>query len=620
MKKTLPTNLIITIGFAAITLASAANAQATWEKVAVADGLTPVTINGATLPADAVWVPNSLNNPVIGPTGLVTFRGQLAGTGIQNTAPNNSHMFVNGTAGSLSQLARAGNALPSGLAPGLICNSTTGTNGLGSSQYGCANGGILITGNLNGTGVTTTTSPFWMWRDSTGANNYIIYRGGDAYPVGTGVVMSVSAGSPQYVNNDGKALVSAALTGTGVITTAGVTQNNSAVMWMGPTGKSVVIRKGDAAPGFTDGTVFQPDTFGLQCNGDRVLLSGKLAATSGISTSNDSVYLTNAWSSGLQVMSRKGGAIPGYADLTFTNLTTPTSSPISPAQHPIMDNGSIIFRANLGGAGATVNLNDVAIFSANNNVFTMLMRKGDTVPGISGVVFSSTGSSSVMNNNGVFAYEGILMNADGTSITDTTVGSSFLGVRKADGTIVVIARQFDPVPGIAGATFAGLSGSSSVCISDSGVVVFSNSFNLGTSNNVAICAWDAASGLRVIAKSGDTNFTGTACNQLTLIGGTGVTGNGINSGINAIGQLVLKAGDSVNSIYTIAKINLAPVIACAADINHDGSVDGNDLGTLLTGWGGCQGGQTTCPADLNIDGVVDGQDLSRLIGAWGTCP
>jgi len=614
MKNTLQKNLIITIGFATIALTSAANAQAAWENVAVADGLTPVTINGATLPADAVWVPNSLNNPVIGPTGLVTFRGQLAGTGIQNTAPNNSHMFVNGSAGSLSQLARAGNALPSGLAPGLICNSTTGTNGLGSSQYACANGGILITGNLNGTGVTTTTSPFWMWRDSTGANNYILYRGGDAYPGAAGVVISVSAGSPQYVNNDGKALVSATLTGTGVITTAGVTQNNAAVMWMGPTGKSVVIRKGDAAPGFTDGTVYQPDTFGLQCNGDRVLLSGKLAAASGITTSNDTAYLTNAWSSGLQMMARKGGAIPGYTNLTFQNLTTATSAPITFVQHPIMNDGSVIFRSNLGGTGATVNLNDIAIFSANNNVFTMLMRKGDTVPGISGVVFSSTGSSSVMNNNGVFAYEGILMNADGTSITDTTVGASFLGVRKADGTIVVIARQFDPVPGIAGATFASLAGSSSVCISDSGVVVFSNSFNLGTSNNTAICAWDATSGLRVIAKSGDTNFTGTACNQLTLIGSTGVTGNGINSGINASGQLVLKAGDSVNSIYTIARINLAPVVACTADINGDHQVDGSDLAVVLSQWG------TAGSADINHDGNVDGQDLATLLGAWGTCP
>jgi hypothetical protein len=616
MKNTLQKNIIITTSFAAIALASAANAQAAWENVAVADGLTPVTINGATLPADAVWVPNQFNNPVIGPTGIVTFRGQLAGTGLQTTAPNNTHIFVTGSTGGagLTQIARAGNALPSGLAAGLVCNTTTGSNGLGTTQFQCANGGTLITGNLNGAGVTTTTSPFWMWRDSTGTNNYIIYRGGDAYPGATGVTISVSAGSPQYVNNDGNALVSATLAGTGVVTAAGVTQNNAAVMWMGPSGKSVVIRKGDAAPGFTDGTVFQPDTFGLQCNGNGVILSGKLAAVSGITTSNDTVYLTNAWGNGLEIFARKGSPIPGYPTLNFQSLTTATTAPITFAQHPLMDDGSIVFRSSLGGSGATLAINDSATFSAKNGVFTILLRKGDTVPGISGVVFSSTGSGSVMNNNGMYAYEGILMNADGTSITDTTVGASFLGVRKADGTIVAIARQFDPVPGIAGATFAALAGSSSVCISDSGVVVFSNSFNLGTSNNTAICAWDAASGLRVIAKSGDTNFTGTPCNQITLIGGTGVTGNGINSALNAAGQLVLRVGDSVNSINTIAKINLAPVIACAADINGDHQVDGSDLAVVLSQWG------TAGSADINHDGNVDGQDLATLLGAWGTCP
>lgn len=616
MKNTLQKNLIITIGFATIALTSAANAQATWENIAVADGLTPVTINGATLPADAVWVPNQFNNPVIGPTGIVTFRGQLAGTGLQTTAPNNTHIFVTGNTGGagLTQIARAGNALPSGLAPGLVCNTTTGTNGLGTSQYQCANGATLITGNLNGTGVTTTTSPFWMWRDSTGTNNYIIYRGGDAYPGATGVTMSVSAGSPQYVNNDGNALVSATLAGTGVVTAAGVTQNNAAVMWMGPSGKSVVIRKGDAAPGFTDGTVFQPDTFGLQCNGNGYVLTGKLAAASGITTSNDTVYLTNAWGNGLEIFARKGSAIPGYPTLNFQSLVTATTAPITFAQHPLMNDASIVFRSSLGGSGATVGINDSATFSAKNGVFTMLLRKGDSVPGISGVVFSSTGSNSVMNNNGMYAYEGILMNADGTSITDTTVGASFLGVRKADGTIVAIARQFDPVPGIAGATFAALAGSSSVCISDSGVVVFSNSFNLGTSNNTAIFAWDATSGLRVIAKSGDTNFTGTPCNQITLIGGTGVTGNGINSALNAAGQLVLRVGDSVNSINTIAKINLAPVIACAADINGDNQVDGSDLSVVLSQWG------TAGSGDINNDGNVDGTDLATMLGAWGTCP
>ena len=602
----------------ALTATASTFADGTWTNIASTDGNPAGLTSIPGVPADAQWVPNQFNNPVIGPTGIVTFRGQLAGTGLQTTAPNNTHIFVTGNTGGagLTQIARAGNALPSGLAAGLVCNTTTGTNGLGSTQYQCANGATLITGNLNGTGVTSTTSPFWMWRDSTGTNNYILYRGGDAYPAGTGVVMSVSAGSPQYVNNDGKALVSAALTGTGVVTAAGVTQNNSAVMWMGPSGKTVVIRKGDAAPGFTDGTVFQPDTFGLACNGDGIVISGKLAAASGITTSNDGVYLTNAWGNGLEIFARKGSPIPGYPTLNFQNLVTATTAPITLAQHPLMNDGSIVFRSSLGGSGATVGINDSATFSAKNGVFTMLLRKGDSVPGISGLVFSSTGSGSVMNNNGMYAYEGILMNADGTSITDTTIGSSFLGVRKANGTVVVLARALDAIPGIPGATYAGISGSSSVCISDSGVVVFANSFNLGTANNTAIFAWDEVTGLRVIAKSGDTNFTGTACNQLTLFGGTGVTGNGINSALNAAGQLVIRAGDSVNSINTIAKIDLGST-PCPADLTGDGVVNGADLAALLGAWGPCSG---SCPADLTGDGVVNGADLAALLGAWGNCP
>ena len=602
----------------ALTATASTFADGPWTNIASTDGNPAGLTSIPGVPADAQWVPNQFNNPVIGPTGIVTFRGQLAGTGLQTTAPNNTHIFVTGNSGGagLTQIARAGNALPSGLAAGLVCNTTTGTNGLGSTQYQCANGATLITGNLNGTGVTTTTSPFWMWRESTGTNNYILYRGGDAYPAGTGVVMSVSAGSPQYVNNDGKALVSAALTGTGVVTAAGVTQNNSAVMWMGPSGKTVVIRKGDAAPGFTDGTVLQPDTFGLQCNGNGVVLSGKLAAASGITTSNDTVYLTNAWGNGLEIFARKGSPIPGYPTLNFQNLVTATTAPITLAQHPLMNDGSIVFRSSLGGSGATVGINVSATFSAKNGVFTMLLRKGDSVPGISGLVFSSTGSGSVMNNNGMYAYEGILMNADGTSITDPTIGSSFLGVRKANGTVVVLARALDAIPGIPGATYAGISGSSSVCISDSGVVVFANSFNLGTANNTAIFAWDEVTGLRVIAKSGDTNFTGTACNQLTLFGGTGVTGNGINSALNAAGQLVIRAGDSVNSINTIAKIDLGST-PCPADLTGDGVVNGADLAALLGAWGPCSG---SCPADLTGDGVVNGADLAALLGAWGNCP
>jgi len=54
---------------------------------------------------------------------------------------------------------------------------------------------------------------------------------------------------------------------------------------------------------------------------------------------------------------------------------------------------------------------------------------------------------------------------------------------------------------------------------------------------------------------------------------------------------------------------------CEGDLNDDGVVNGDDLGTLLGQWGACVG----CPSDFNCSGVVDGDDLGTLLGYWGEC-
>jgi hypothetical protein len=53
--------------------------------------------------------------------------------------------------------------------------------------------------------------------------------------------------------------------------------------------------------------------------------------------------------------------------------------------------------------------------------------------------------------------------------------------------------------------------------------------------------------------------------------------------------------------------------ACPADLTGDGSVDGQDLGLLLSSWNG------DGAADLNGDGSVDGVDLGLMLSAWGAC-
>ncbi|MFO0827955.1 MAG: hypothetical protein U0572_07360 [Phycisphaerales bacterium] len=52
--------------------------------------------------------------------------------------------------------------------------------------------------------------------------------------------------------------------------------------------------------------------------------------------------------------------------------------------------------------------------------------------------------------------------------------------------------------------------------------------------------------------------------------------------------------------------------SCDADLNHDGVVNGADLGMLLGSWG-------SGSLDITGDGTVNGADLGVLLGAWGPC-
>ena len=58
-----------------------------------------------------------------------------------------------------------------------------------------------------------------------------------------------------------------------------------------------------------------------------------------------------------------------------------------------------------------------------------------------------------------------------------------------------------------------------------------------------------------------------------------------------------------------------PAQPCPADLDGNGSVNGTDLGNLLSAWGQCAG----CAADIDGDGTVSGTDLGAMLGDWGTC-
>jgi len=87
------------------------------------------------------------------------------------------------------------------------------------------------------------------------------------------------------------------------------------------------------------------------------------------------------------------------------------------------------------------------------------------------------------------------------------------------------------------------------------------------------------------------------------------------------GQFVLteSLGASFTAQWVVelnGTFNTCAGTVCIGDLNDDGFVNGEDLGTLLGSWGACPG----CAADLTQDGFVNGEDLGILLGNWGVCP
>ena len=56
--------------------------------------------------------------------------------------------------------------------------------------------------------------------------------------------------------------------------------------------------------------------------------------------------------------------------------------------------------------------------------------------------------------------------------------------------------------------------------------------------------------------------------------------------------------------------------ACTGDLDGNGTVDVEDMLTILNAWGPCSG----CSADIDASGEVEVNDMLALLAAWGNCP
>jgi DNA-binding beta-propeller fold protein YncE len=76
---------------------------------------------------------------------------------------------------------------------------------------------------------------------------------------------------------------------------------------------------------------------------------------------------------------------------------------------------------------------------------------------------------------------------------------------------------------------------------------------------------------------------------------------------NSVNRLVYTAN---RLTYTIGVLPSAST--CNADLDRSGTVDGGDLGAVLSAWG-------TPAGDVNGDKQTNAADLAAVLSAWGPC-
>ena len=612
--------------FIAVLAASSATAAAvaqsvTWEMVARQS--TDSNVGGV---PTAIWVPGAFNNGCIDNDGRVIVSNTIQNADTSLTNANN-RVLLRGTPGSMALIARNGSPALAGAPAGSVFNTSTGINGITTTYSNSSSGYMVVGGSLNGPSIVHTAGSSQnnsaLWLVGPDGTSYLMAIVGMQAPgAAAGTYLSTNfstsnlSTSNARVTGTGRMVWYSATAGGDTVTT-GTTANNNG-FWLlntgGPGSAELLFRRGQPAPGFSDGTYLTAlSSFSGIINDSTVLVTATLAGGT-VTTANDAAVLL--WRNGTRSMAvREGDAAYGIAGATFTGTFTVNGRGLGA-------DGRFVFTATIAGPSVTTADDTVFCLYDPAGGSRVLLREGDassiwnggTLSNINGTGLAFTSDGHVIFNAGIL-----------TGGSASNVGVDFdLATNGMTPTFRGGAQAAGLPAGVLYATnYAGSSGPN---INANGEMVvrmpLEGAVNPGVDDS-ALYAWSASTGMRLLLRTGSTDVTGFALKSFFPVSSAGQNGTGGSTGLSDSGWFVTNASDAnpdtpTGTDYFVMRARVfAPAPACPADLNGDHIVDGADLGALLGAWGPCGG---SCPADLTGDGQVDGADLGVLLGDWGNCP
>jgi hypothetical protein len=314
-----------------------------------------------------------------------------------------------------------------------------------------------------------------------------------------------------------------------------------------------VAQKGDVLPG--GGTLiavsgFDPFNNTGQINdAGQVLFDARFATGGGITTAND--YALVVWTNGsTQIIAREGNQAPGLpAGVVFAGGGSGATEfqPFTVNSNVFNSAGSTLLDCHLDGTGVVASVNDEALYFGGSGGLTLVLRRGDAVPGLPGVTWGNArgdiGASASLTNGGRMAFVGRLAGAGVTSANDRSIWTGTVG------NLTMIAREGDLVPGMVPSgngpwSYGAMdfSKTRNPYINERGVVLFQNDVSDGVVNKDMWFVYTPQHGVRILLDGGDTFTTsfGTAGWTIADTFGAPGSGDGSPAWFNNNGDFVCK--------------------------------------------------------------------------------
>lgn len=524
---------------------------------AAAQGLLPVRGNVvaatgdavAALPGVTIGNTGPFDTAVMDRDGNVLFRARLVGTGISTL--NDRGLFFGRSSGDLQMFLQSGAQEPSLTLPGVTLNTTTTSTGapsgggLPSSYRISPTGGIIMFGaSLNGPGVVYTgtginsTAIYW----GTPSNLLILARRGDAAPSGGSVLnssFSSVSGQPSALNGSGIAAFKSALLGGDVNGTV----NDNAWIRGTPNNLSFVIREGDVLP---NGAAIATLGFNVMMNeAGAVLHDETLSTTLGTTpatTNDDKIILITDLAGVHSTLMREGDAAPGTVGAIYFGSPTVAQG--------FTNAGEGAFLSQLAGGDTNTGINDYGVFGGAPGNVQLYVRKGDALLGMaqgeslgtitSGIAFTSAGA----------AFVGFVTGPNVSTANDAAICFA------APGAALILAREGDAAPGIAGGVFSSIvNGTSTPVMNGRGQIIFQASVTDANGTINALYSYDPTRGLELQLAGNESFGSNPNMQQVTNISGPLQFGSGDDScqGLLGDGEFVTRPFFTGGSLSAIVK-------------------------------------------------------------------